>query len=205
MAQHLHSISKRDTKLFIVLQLFTAMTQRFLNIALKQCKLPALSLILPLWIAKYPSYWCDNEPHVSIMGSDAVGEKKRYQFHGVCAYLKSQTDFPGDEFLPGVEDNRIAHLFPFTVSFYLSIQRGRFTSLGVGIVWTHRVHLRRYVHTCTQTHMYTWINRRHMLGKLEYFWFYLSKQMENWLCLSRQSFTRAYYMAAAPGHWSKCY
>jgi hypothetical protein len=67
------------------------------------------------------------------------------QVKSTHSLLECKAHLPGDELLIIAKDHWVADLFPLTVPFHLAIQSRRFTSLSMGIVRPHCVHLATFV------------------------------------------------------------
>lgn len=58
-----------------------------------------------------------------------------------CVHLEGHADLSGHQLLHGGQHDRVSNLLSLTVPLHLPVQGRRFTGLGVGVVWTHSVHL----------------------------------------------------------------
>lgn len=92
---------------------------------------------------------------LSLLLSCLMSSAQKENLIFIPSYLESKADFPCNQLLPGIEDDRIPDFLPFTVSFHLAIEGWRFSSFGMSIVWTHSINLPENLNIHS---IYCWLN-----------------------------------------------
>ena len=68
----------------------------------------------------------------------------RLQVFSKQIYLESQTHFPSNKLLSGIEDDRVPHLLALAVPLHFAIKGWRLPCFSMGIVRPHCVHLKTH-------------------------------------------------------------